>query len=95
VVAPTISGREEGLAESTTDKIAVETEAVRAGSAERMRRCRARRRAGFHCFTVELHRSEIDALVRRGLLSADEREDEGAVVDALGQHIEETLGPPW
>jgi hypothetical protein len=71
------------------------TEASRAGSAQRMRRCRARRRAGFHCFTVELHRSEIDALVRRGLLSADEREDEGAVVDALGQHIEETLGPPW
>jgi hypothetical protein len=69
------------------------TEASRAGSAVRMRRCRARRRAGFRCYVIELHRSEIDTLVRRGLLPADEREDEGAVVDALGQHIEQTLGP--
>jgi hypothetical protein len=41
---------------------------------------------------VELHRTEIDALVHRGLLRADERDDEGAVVDALSQYIEETLG---
>jgi hypothetical protein len=59
-----------------------------------MRRCRARRRAGFRCFTVELHRSEIDTLVRRGLLRADDREDEGAVVDALSQYIEQALGSP-
>jgi hypothetical protein len=65
-----------------------------AGSAERMRRCRARRRAGFRCFTVELHRSEIDTLTRRGLLRADERDDDGAVVDALTQYIEKTLGRP-
>jgi hypothetical protein len=41
---------------------------------------------------VELHRTEIDTLVRRGLLREDEREDEGAVVDALSRHIEQTLG---
>jgi hypothetical protein len=57
-----------------------------------MRRCRARRRAGFRCFTVELHRTEIDTLVHRGLLGADDREDEGAVVDALSHYIEQTLG---
>jgi hypothetical protein len=43
---------------------------------------------------VELHRSEIDTLVHRGLLRADERDDEGAVVDALSEYIEQTLGPP-
>ena len=57
-----------------------------------MQRCRARRRAGFRCFTVELHRTEIDTLVHRGLLRADERDDEGAVVDALSEYIEQTLG---
>jgi hypothetical protein len=41
---------------------------------------------------VELHRSEIDTLVRRGLLRADESDDEGAVIDGLSQHIEQTLG---
>jgi hypothetical protein len=78
----------------TTGSVAVNTGVARAGAAERMRRCRARRRAGFRCFTVELHRTEIDTLVRRGFLPADEREDEGAVVDALSQHIEQTLGSP-
>jgi len=67
---------------------------TRVGSAARMRRCRARRRAGYRCYLVELHRSEIDALMHRGLLRPDERDDEGAVVDALSQHIEKTLGPP-
>jgi hypothetical protein len=42
---------------------------------------------------VELHRAEIDTLVDRGLLRADERDHEGAVVDALSQYIEQTLGP--
>jgi hypothetical protein len=32
---------------------------------------------------VELHRSEIDRLAQHGLLRAAERDDEGAVVDAL------------
>jgi hypothetical protein len=78
----------------TTDSVAVNTEAARVGSGERMRRCRARRRAGYRCFMVELHRTEIDTLVHRGLLRADERDDEGAVVDALSQYIEQTLGSP-
>ena len=68
------------------------TVAGRKTAAARMRRCRARRRAGYRCVTVEVHRDEIDTLVRGGLLQADERDDEGAVVDALAQHIEQTLG---
>lgn len=83
-----------GMIVQTAESVAVKTEGALAGSAERMRRCRARRRAGFRCFRVELHRSEIDAFVRRGLLRADERADEGAVVDALSQYIEQTLGSP-
>jgi hypothetical protein len=43
---------------------------------------------------VELHRGETDTLVRRGFLRVDERDDEGAVIDALSQYIEQTLGPP-
>jgi hypothetical protein len=83
-----------GMVGQTAESVAVKTEGAMGGSAERMRRCRARRRAGFRCFTVELHRSEIDTLVRRGLLRADERADEGAVVDALAQYIVQTLAPP-
>ena len=77
----------------TTENVAVKTKGVRPGAAMRMRRCRARRRAGFRCVTVEIHRSEIDTLVRGGFIRADERGDEGAVVDALSQYIEQTLGP--
>jgi hypothetical protein len=59
-----------------------------------MRRCRARRRAGYRCFTIELHHSEVDELIHRGLLRGDDRDDHGAVIDALSQHIEQTLGRP-
>jgi hypothetical protein len=82
------------LIEQTINTVTVKTEAARMGSAQRMRRCRARRRAGYRCLTIELHLSEIDALVRRGLLRAEERDDEGAVIDAVSQHIERSLGPP-
>jgi hypothetical protein len=43
-------------------------------------------------FMVEVHRSEIDRLVQHGLLRAAERDNEGAVVDALSHYIEQTLG---
>ena len=77
----------------TTDTVAVKTEAGRETAAGRMRRCRARRRAGYRCLTIEIHDTEIDELVHRGLLGVDERDDEGAVVDALSHYIEQTLGP--
>jgi hypothetical protein len=78
----------------TTDSVAIQTEAARKTAAERMRRCRARRRAGYRCLTIEIHDTEIDELVHRGVLALDERDDEGAIVDALSQYIEQTLGPP-
>jgi hypothetical protein len=82
------------MSEPSINNVTAKTVVTRETAAGRMRRCRARRRAGFRCFTVELHRSEIDTLVRRGLLRADDREDEGAVVDALSQYIEQALGSP-
>jgi hypothetical protein len=82
------------MIEETTNGMAVKTKGARPGAAIRMRRCRARRRAGFRCFMVEVHRSENDTLVHRGLLQADERDDEGVVVDALSHYIEQTLGSP-
>ena len=60
-------------------------------AAERMRRHRERRREGMRCLTVELHETEIDALVQRGLLRAETRNDQNAIADALYDHLERTL----
>ena len=70
----------------------VKTETAWRRSAARMRRCRARRRAGFRCLTIELHDTEIDALVHRGLLTLHERDDLEAVVAAVHNFIEHTIG---
>ena len=63
-------------------------------AAERMRRHRERRREGMHCLWVELHETEIDALVQRGLPKAETRHDPNDIADALYDHLERTLGPP-
>jgi hypothetical protein len=63
-------------------------------AAERMRRHRERRRDGLRCLWVELHRTELDALVRVGLLEQQLRHDENAIADALCAHLERTLVPP-
>ncbi|MGH7099625.1 MAG: hypothetical protein ACREE4_18455 [Stellaceae bacterium] len=51
--------------------------------ARRVRLCRERRRHGCFCVTVELHESEMEKLVRFGLLSPAERGDRHAVRAAL------------
>jgi hypothetical protein len=61
-------------------------------AAERMRLHRERRRWGLRCLTVELRETEIDTLIRRGMLKADARNDPGAVCKALYAHLESTLG---
>jgi hypothetical protein len=61
-------------------------------AAERMRRHRERRREGLRCLWVELHETELDALVRKGLLES--RNDENAIADALYAHLQRTLGAP-
>jgi hypothetical protein len=63
-------------------------------AAERMRRHRERRRDGLRCLWVELHKTKLDALVRRGLLEPQLRHDENAIADALYAHLGRALGPP-
>jgi hypothetical protein len=63
----------------------------RSSAAERMRRHRQRRRDGLRCLTVELRESEIDELIRRGLLKSEMRNDTAEVIDALYTHLDRTL----
>ena len=60
-------------------------------AAERMRAHRKRRRAGLRCVVVQLRETEIDVLIRKGLLKADARNDRYAVRDALHAHFDRTL----
>ena len=52
-------------------------------AAERMRLHRQRRKEALRCLTIELRETEVDALIRRGLLKADARNDRLAIVNAL------------
>jgi hypothetical protein len=66
--------------------------AARSPAAERMRRFRQRQRQGLRCLTIQLRETEIDALVRKGLLNAEMRNDLAAVSEALYAHLDQTLG---
>jgi hypothetical protein len=61
-------------------------------AAERMRRHRERRRRGLFCVTVDLHESEIDALIGASLLQSEMRRDQNAVLKALYAFLDRTLG---
>ena len=63
----------------------------RSSAAERMRRHRERRRDGLRCLTIELRETEIEALIRKGMLKVDARNDLDAICDALYAHLERTL----
>jgi len=67
------------------------TEPPRSAAAERMRLHRERRRNGMRCLTLEVRELEIDALIRKGLLHAEKRNDPIAVTEALYAHLERTL----
>jgi hypothetical protein len=60
-------------------------------AAERMRRYRRRRRNGLRSLTVELRETEIETLIRKGLLKADARNDPHAIREALHAHFDHTL----
>lgn len=61
-------------------------------AAERMRRHRQRRRDGMRCLGIELRETEIDALIRKGMLKAETRNNRTAIIDALYVHLDRTLG---
>ena len=62
-------------------------------AAERMRRHRQRRRNGLRCLTIELRATEIETLIRKGLLTWETRNDRSAIIKALYDFFDRTLNP--
>ncbi|MGA8748945.1 MAG: hypothetical protein WB563_09150 [Pseudolabrys sp.] len=62
-------------------------------AAARMRRHRQRRRDGLRCLMIELRETEIETLIRKGLLKLETRNDRYAIVEAIYDHLDRTLGP--
>ena len=61
-------------------------------AAQRMRRSRERQRKALACFIIEIKRTEIDELVRRGFIPEAQRHDYNAVLLGLYRHLDQTLG---
>jgi hypothetical protein len=60
-------------------------------AAERMRRHRERRRNGLRSFNVDLRETEIDELVRRGLLKPEGRHDQNSIIAALYTFLDQVF----
>ena len=58
----------------------------------RMRLHRAHRSAGLRCLMLEVRETEIAALIRKGLLRADSRQDSAAIRSALDSLLDRQLG---
>ena len=54
------------------------------------RRHRERRRDGLRCLTIELRETEVDVLIRKGMLKPDARNDRNAVIHALHRYLAQT-----
>jgi hypothetical protein len=52
----------------------------------------ARHLEGFRCLTIELHETEIEFLIQKGLLQSVTRNDLDAVRQALYSYLDETMG---
>ena len=65
---------------------------TRSAAAERMRAHRERRRQGLRCLMIELRETEIDALIRKGLLKPETRNNANALSEALYAFLDGTLG---
>jgi hypothetical protein len=63
----------------------------RTPAAQRMRLHRERRRRGLRCLMIELRETDVDALIRGGLLEHGTRNDRNAVLKALYGHFNRTL----
>jgi hypothetical protein len=60
-------------------------------AALRMRRHRERRKDGLRCMTIELRETEVGALVQKGFLKEDARNNQGAVMNAFYGFLDRTL----
>jgi hypothetical protein len=67
------------------------TDVRRSPTAERMRRHRERRRKGLRCFRIELRETEIDALIQKGFLKPETRNDQYAILTALYAFLDRKL----
>jgi hypothetical protein len=65
---------------------------IRSAAAERMRAHRERRRQGLRCLMIELRETEIDALIRKGLLKPETRNNPTVLREALYALLDGTLG---
>jgi hypothetical protein len=65
---------------------------TRTAAAERMRRHRQRRRDGLRCLIIELRETEVDVLISKGLLPAENRQDYASVQSALYAFLDDALG---
>lgn len=61
-------------------------------AARRMRLCRKRRSMGLRCLVIQLRETEIESLVRMGLLKVEMRHDADAIVRAIHVFLDRTLG---
>jgi hypothetical protein len=61
--------------------------------AERMRRHRQRQRNGLRCLVIELRATEIETLIRKGLLKWETRNDRTEIIKALYAFFDRTLNP--
>jgi hypothetical protein len=60
-------------------------------AAARMRRHRERRRDGLRCLRIELRATEIEALIDKGLLKPETRNDAKSIIEALYAFFDKTL----
>jgi hypothetical protein len=63
-----------------------------ASGAERMRRSRERRRRGLRFLAIELHRSEVEGLIRYGWVARADRDDPVALRKGLYACLHDWLG---
>jgi hypothetical protein len=66
--------------------------ATRTAAAERMRRHRQRRRDGLRCLMIELRETEVNALIKKGLLAAESRHDYDSLQLAFYEFLDRALG---
>ena len=67
---------------------------TRSPAANRMRAHRERRKNGMRCVTLELRDTEIEALISKDLLKAQDRADTTAIAEALYTYFDRELCPP-
>ena len=60
-------------------------------SAERVRRCRQRQRAGLRAVRLDVRRNEIETLIMRSCLGQDAAGDVDAIGVALGRWLDQHL----